>query len=217
MPADTNQGSPLGALMSEKPRISPKYLYFGIVSFVFILLDQLSKWLVMQYIPRGREITVIDGFFSLVHAKNEGAALGLFSGFEYRLYLFGIITVVAVFVLVSMVRQLPSNDRIQGTLLGLIFAGAMGNAIDRAIFHKVTDFLRFYTEQPTLSGWLIKVFKTNEYPAFNVADSAIVVGVGAFLIRYLFIKDDTDTKGEDPASVLATGTEEPPPVEKSGS
>jgi signal peptidase II len=186
-------------------RIPPKYVWFGVVSVLFVALDQITKWLVVQNIPKGHEVQVIDGFFSLVHAQNSGAVLGLFGTFTHRMWLFGIITVIAVFVLVSMLRQLAANDRFQATLLGLILSGALGNAIDRLHQQKVTDFLRFYTEQPQLSDWLIRVFKTNEYPSFNVADSAIVVGVALFMLRYLFLKDDKDTQGENAAAVLAEG------------
>ena len=74
----------------------------------------------------------------------------------------------------------------------MITSGAVGNAIDRMHKQSVTDFVRVYTENETLKPCLIDIFRTAEWPSFNVADAAIVVGLGMFLIHFLFLQEDRD-------------------------
>ncbi len=179
---------------------SPKMIIFVVVSLLFIVADQVTKQMVVDNIRYLREtIEIIPGFLSFVHTKNPGAAIGLFGDLPtpIRLTIFGVFTVIAVGVILSFVWQLPRDDKFQSLTLGLIMSGALGNAIDRAFRekHMVVDFIRVYTDHPELSGWLEAKFGTNEYPTFNIADAAIVVGVGLFLVRYLFL-DDTDEADE---------------------
>ncbi len=180
---------------------SPKMIIFTVVSLLFIVADQASKQWIVDNVRYLREtIDVIPGFLSIVHTKNPGAAIGLFGDLPtaVRLSIFGVFTVIAVGVIISFLWQLPRSDKFQSLTLGLIFSGALGNAIDRAFRdkHMVVDFIRVYTDHPGLSKWLESKFGTNEYPTFNIADAAIVVGVGLFLVRYLFL-DDTDEADED--------------------
>jgi signal peptidase II len=166
-------------------------LFFAIL-ISFVALDQVTKHLVVQHIEYRRdEIKLIDGFLSLVHAQNQGAAFGMMSDSPLRKWLFPVFTVVAVVLLSQMVWQLPKNDRYQTTAVALIMAGAIGNFIDRMHKGSVTDFIRVYTDAPGPKRWLIERFGTNEWPSFNVADSAICIGIGLFVLHYfLFEKDD---------------------------
>jgi signal peptidase II len=149
------------------------------------------------------EITVIPGFLSFIHAQNPGAAMGLALGFEYRLPMFYAFTAVAVYVLVKMYRELEANDRFQTVTIALILSGALGNLVDRLHKSTVTDFIKVYTEYPPLESWLVATFRTNEWPTFNVADAAIVVGVGLYLVHYLFFeKDKPEVAGEAGKSPL---------------
>ena len=184
---------------------TPKVLVFALVSALLIAADQISKFLVVKHIRFQREsIDVIPGFFALVHTRNPGAVIGMFGDLPVpvRLTIFGVFTVVAVGVILSFLWQLPARDRFQALTLGCIFSGAIGNALDRAFNdnHMVVDFLRVYTDHAGIKAWLVEHFGTNEYPTFNVADSAIVVGVGLFLLRYLFLDDskegDVDPDGD---------------------
>ena len=193
---------------------SPKVIIFTVVSLLFIVADQASKQWIVDNVRYLREtIDVIPGFLSIVHTKNPGAAIGLFGDLPtaIRLSIFGVFTVIAVGVIVSFVWQLPRDDKFQSLTLGLIFSGALGNGIDRAFRegHMVVDFIRVYTDHPEFSGWLESKFGTNEYPTFNIADAAIVVGVGLFLVRYLFL-DDSDEADEsaDEAAELV-GADDP--------
>lgn len=163
------------------------------ITLTSLVLDQASKiWVVMNLRQHRDEIKIIDGFFSIIHAQNPYAAMGLGSVIEdhtSRMLVFGAFTVVAVGVLLNMLRELEASDKFQSATIALIFSGAIGNAIDR--FHKqsVTDFLRVYTDYPPAKAWLIERFGTYEWPTFNIADAAIVVGVAMYLLGYFFERD----------------------------
>lgn len=135
------------------------------------------------------EIQIIPGMLSFIHAQNPGAAMGIFNRSDYRLLVFYAFTAGAIYVLTRMYKQLPDSDRYQSATVGFILAGAVGNFIDRVHKSTVTDFVRVYTENPTLSEWLIKSpLHAAEWPTFNVADAAIVVGVALYLLHYLFVE-----------------------------
>ena len=169
----------------------------AVIVTLTVALDQITKWYVYtQLVENVDEIPVIPGFFSIVHAQNPGAAMGMLSTYEYRYVVFLVFTVIAVVVIVDMWRKLHPTDRFTAFILGLILSGAVGNGIDRVHKQTVTDFLRVYTEVPSLKMWLIETFGTNEWPSFNVADSALVVGVALFFVQYLFFEGDKDESEE---------------------
>lgn len=156
---------------------------------VLVGLDQASKIWVVRSLDLGRdEVPVIPGLLSFVHAQNPGAAMGLFTSFSYRLPLFLVFTVLAVGVLWSMYRQIADEDRLQAAMVGCILAGAVGNLIDRVHKQTVTDFIRVYTENPAVVSWLGARGFPAEWPTFNVADTAIVVGVGLYVLHYLLVE-----------------------------
>jgi signal peptidase II len=130
-----------------------------------VVLDQVTKAIVIAKIPLYRTIPVIRGFFDLTHLQNTGAAFGVFAAAGSARPLLVTLLAVAVFaaVLVWSLTTTPDHRLLQ-TALGLIMGGAVGNLVDRVRFSAVTDFLRFYVDR-----W--------EWPSFNVADSAISVGV----------------------------------------
>jgi len=186
---------------------------------VGLILDQATKIWVYTHLagPGGvnagaqREITIIDGFLSIVHAQNPGAAFGLFRNSEYRHIVFVVFTLIAVGVIGQMYRSLPAHDRWQAATLGLILSGAVGNGIDRVHKRTVTDFILVYTENPTLKDWLIRSpLGSNEWPSFNVADAALVVGVIMFAIHYVLWEDQST---DDDLKPLAETDPEEPPVE----
>jgi signal peptidase II len=146
------------------------------------------------------EIQVIPGFLSFIHAQNPGAAMGMMLTFEHRMLVFLVFTVLAVGVLFNMYRQLADDDRFQSATIALILSGAVGNAIDRVHKQTVTDFIRVYTEYPPLKHWLVtsSPLHSSEWPTFNIADAAIVVGVGMYLVHYLFFERDRDGVSGDP-------------------
>lgn len=129
-----------------------------------LILDQVSKWIVMRFIPEHRPISVIDGFFDLVNIRNRGAAFGFLnrSDIEWQFWLFLLATVVAVWAIIALTRSADDEPWLF-VGLGLVMGGAMGNLVDRVRFRAVVDFLDVYWGE-----W--------HWPAFNVADSAIFVG-----------------------------------------
>lgn len=180
----------------SQPQSKAKWALFAVIATVLTVADQVTKVWVQQNIALYRqEIPVIPGFFSLIHAENTGAAFSFLADFEYRMWVFAAFTVFAVGMLLQMLWQLPNDDRFQTIALGVVFSGAVGNAIDRAVKQSVTDFAQLYTEHPGASAFLSSVGIPNPWPSFNVADVAIVVGLGMFLIHWLFLeKDEKDAK-----------------------
>ena len=199
--------------MPGRLHVPTKTRVFLAVAAAAVALDQVTKILVYLNLRQGRDrIEVVQGFLAIVHAQNPGGAIGLLGDWPtpIRLGVFFVFTVVAVVVIVSMVWQLPRSDRFQSGVLGLIMAGALGNAIDRAVKQTVTDFILVYTDAPSLSGWLHRHHLPSEYPTFNVADSALVVGVGLFLVRYLFLDDAKEADEPDEPAGDASPPADPP-------
>ncbi len=139
----------------------------AVIAGLVILADQVTKWFVVRWIPVERPLVVIDGFFQLVNWRNTGAAWGMFQGFNGILALVSVVTLVA---LVWFRRSLGvDRSRVCCLSIGLIAGGIVGNLIDRLRVGSVIDFLDFYVG-------------TYHWPAFNVADSAICVGVFLYVI-----------------------------------
>jgi signal peptidase II len=145
--------------------VARRLVYFSL-SLAVVALDQVTKAIVAARIPLHETIPVIRGFFDLTHVRNAGAAFGLFASFSSpaRSTLLTLVS-AAVFlgVLAWSLTSSATLTRLQ-LALALVLGGAVGNLVDRVRFQSVTDFLRFYVDR-----W--------EWPSFNVADSAISVGV----------------------------------------
>ncbi len=171
-------------------------IVFALCAVLGLVADQATKAWIVSNIPYQGENKVIDGFFSLVHYKNPGALFGIGGDMPYGSTIFLVFTLVALVVIADMFRRLPEDDWYMASALGLVLSGALGNGIDRVRFGMVTDFLKFYTENPGLKGFLEGLGLSNEYPSFNVADAALVVGIGMFLVHYLFL----EKRGEEKAS-----------------
>ena len=138
-----------------------------LVALLILALDQLTKWIVIQRLPRdGEPVAVVDGFFELVHLGNTGAAWSLFSGQNFWLALFSLAALI--FLWVSR-RHFGAETALGQVALGLILGGVVGNLVDRVVHHHVVDFLQFYIP-----------FR---FPAFNVADSGICTGVGLMFVQ----------------------------------
>lgn len=139
-----------------------------------LLLDRLTKWIVETRVSFLDSRKVIPGFFDIVRSGNRGVAFGLFNGSdsEWRTLLLVLLAVAAV-IGVSIVLWHPERlDRLARWGFALILGGAAGNVVDRILYGQVTDFLLFY-------------FRDYQWPAFNVADSAIVVGSGLLALSLL--------------------------------
>jgi signal peptidase II len=143
----------------------------AVIALVILALDQFSKHLVLKYLAMGQERVVIDGFFKFVHWANTGAAWSMFTNNNRLL---AIVALLALLVLFLSRHYFDAHTKLGQVALGFIFGGIIGNLCDRLLAQHVTDFLRFYLQQR--GGQEIG------FPAFNVADSAICVGVGLVFI-----------------------------------
>lgn len=141
------------------------------VSLAILVLDQWTKWLVEIHLPHSASHPVISGFLNLTHVKNTGVAFGLFAtqgadGSSWLLVALGLAALAAVFL---YFRMAPSHDRLLLVSLALVVGGAAGNLLDRIVSGAVTDFVDVYVG-------------TYHWPAFNVADSAITVGIALMIL-----------------------------------
>jgi len=146
----------------------------AVAALVVLVLDQLTKLVALERLPLGLPVGVIDGFFSLTLVMNPGLAFGLLSGTPtaWR-WIVALLSIGALAVLGMVgVRLLAEGGWPARLALGMVFGGAVGNLIDRARFGAVVDFLDFY-------------WRAYHWPAFNVADSAISVGVALLALRLL--------------------------------
>ncbi|WLR43606.1 signal peptidase II [Bacillus carboniphilus] len=143
-------------------------LVFLIVLFI-IALDQITKWIVDTNMYLGQRITIIDQFLYITSHRNTGAAWGILSG---QMWFFYIITVIVVIGLIYYIRKTPKQKFLMRLALAFMLGGAIGNFIDRVVRKEVVDFIDTY------------IFSYN-FPIFNIADSALCIGVGLLLIQMI--------------------------------
>jgi|SRR6185312_214480 len=151
---------------------SKKYMILIAVTFAVVAIDQFTKMCIHTKFDLGETINLIDGYFNLTYVRNTGAAFGILGRAQptFREIFFLSIPPIAVFIIVMFIYNLPETERLEIYALSIISGGAIGNYIDRIRFGYVIDFLDFH----------IKNFYS--WPAFNAADSAIVVGVGILTV-----------------------------------
>ncbi len=157
--------------------VKRKYWVLLISCFGVLLLDQWTKHAVQQRLALHQRIEVIRGFFNLVHVRNPGGAFGIF-GWEkggFGSLLFVVFSLIAVGSILFLFIRLKEDEKIFSLSLSLVLSGALGNLIDRLKYGEVVDFLDF------------QLFSFH-WPAFNIADSAITVGIGLMVLE-LLIRD----------------------------
>jgi signal peptidase II len=158
--------------------LSPKSKLVIQLLVAIVLLDQATKLLVDRTMSLHDSIPVIDNFFSLTYIRNTGAAFGIFADSHefFRVTFLVAFSLAAIGFILVMLRRLPASEKWLAVALAFILGGAVGNLIDRLIYGEVIDFLDFYW-----SGY--------HWPAFNVADSFITIGVLVMLFRLATTKD----------------------------
>lgn len=151
-----------------------KYILTGSIAAAVLVLDLLTKHLAAKYIPYRSAIPVIPGFFDLTYVRNPGAAFGILAGDHgvWRRIFFVVVTLIALGMIIAFIRT--SKERLLVIAFSLIAGGAVGNLVDRVRFGEVVDFIDWY-------------YRTWHWPAFNIADSAISIGVGLLVVD-LFLK-----------------------------
>jgi signal peptidase II len=145
---------------------------FVLLAGLVATADQLSKHLVTKSINLGSGVVWVPGFINIVHARNTGAAFGIFSetGAGFRSTLLLLVSLVALLAILGLMFSSKNMDYCLLTGFSLFFGGALGNLVDRIRLGEVVDFLDLYVGN-------------YHWPAFNVADSALCIGVGFFLLH----------------------------------
>jgi signal peptidase II len=143
-----------------------------------LILDQLSKTAVSLTLKMYETRPIIHGLLNLTRVHNTGAAFGLLAGQPsiLRTIFFLGVSLLAMAVVLWMVFRLPADQKVEIVALSIIFGGALGNVIDRARLGEVVDFIDVY-------------YRSYHWPAFNVADSAITIGVLLLLSRLVFVQE----------------------------
>ncbi|MDD5658427.1 MAG: signal peptidase II [Actinomycetota bacterium] len=152
-------------------------LLFAICAIFAIVVDQITKYLVVRFIPLDSQIQLIPNFLYLTHIKNSGAAFGIFQG---KINVFIVISVIAIVLIIFLKATLNLNSFTYNLALGLILGGAIGNLFDRYFVREVTDFIYVV-----------------HFAVFNGADSFINIGFFILLviiIKNYFIKDSKHGK-----------------------
>jgi signal peptidase II len=152
-----------------------KYIWVTSIMGIVLLLDQYTKHFVDTHIRRHEIITIIPGFFNLTNVRNPGAAFGVLSEMHgaWRSVFFISVTLIALIVIAVLIRK--THERLLVFAFSLIAGGAIGNVVDRVRYGEVIDFIQWYV-------------KSYYWPSFNIADSAISIGVGLLAIDMMFLK-----------------------------
>ncbi|CAM3697493.1 signal peptidase II [Mesobacillus zeae] len=140
---------------------------YYIIAIIVILLDQLTKWMIVKNMEAGESITIIKDFLYITSHRNRGAAWGILEG---QMWFFYIITVIVIVALIYYIQMAAKGKPLLGISLGLMLGGAIGNFIDRVFRKEVVDFINTY------------IF-SYDFPIFNIADSALVIGVAVLIIE----------------------------------
>lgn len=148
-----------------------------LVSGSVVLADQVTKWMIKASLSLYQQIVVIKHFFNITYILNPGGAFGFFANQspEIRKFIFLFLSSVVALFILWFYRQCAREYLFLSVGLALIFGGAVGNLIDRFRFGKVIDFLDFYVG-------------SYHWPAFNIADSAISIGMGILIYHIVFNK-----------------------------
>lgn len=156
-----------------------KYVFVGAVAASVVILDQLTKWLIVSDMTLHESIPVIDSLFHITYVRNRGGAFSILADQPdfLRLPFFLTVSVVAFGALVYFLRTVGADQKLLLFALAGILGGALGNFIDRASWGTVVDFLDFH-------------WRGYHFPAFNVADSFITTGTIVVLIYSLFVPDE---------------------------
>lgn len=144
-------------------------MMYYLIALVVIAIDQFTKWLIVKNMELGESIPIIDNVLYITSHRNTGAAWGMLKG---QMWFFYIITVIFVIGVIYYIQKYGKQDKFLGLSLALILGGAIGNFIDRVWRKEVVDFIHTY------------IFSYN-FPVFNIADSALCVGVALIMIQTL--------------------------------
>ena len=164
-----------------------KYIAFLLITPFLIVLDQYTKIWVTDRFALHESLSVIPNYFNLTYIRNTGAAFGMLAQADpsLRVPLFLIVPLIALGIITYVFRKIPGRSLKISCALSLVISGAIGNLIDRFRLGYVVDFLDFH--------WKYQ----KHFPAFNVADTVICIGVGILVLDLLFGGDLDESLDEE--------------------
>jgi len=167
---------------------SGKYVFVALVAVAVVALDQVTKIWVDSAYELYQSVPILS-WLNLTYVRNSGAAFSLFADHSatFRVPFFFVVALVAGGAIAFFVHQTPPSQRSVLLACGLVLGGAVGNLIDRVIYGEVIDFVDVH-------------WRGMHWPAFNVADSGISVGVTLLLLRSIFVRDDPHAEAERSAA-----------------
>lgn len=156
------------------------YTVFGLLIAVLIIIDQLTKSLIVRSFPLHTGEAIINNFFSLYYVQNTGSAFSFLADKTWGIYvLTGFSTVLSIVVLFFLIKSIRVGENLIAGSMALLFAGAVGNLIDRFRLHYVVDFIRFD-------------FGSYTFPIFNIADICAVLGTIMLICIMIFLPKRAD-------------------------
>ena len=191
-------------------------IFFGL-GIPIVVLDQLTKIWIRANLDLRESIMVIPGAFRIWHRVNKGAAWSLFGDQSWGMtFLIAIGVLVVIGLPIALRYWLELDERLSAGAFGVIWAGALGNLIDRIRFGEVTDFLDVYAESGPVHWFFTKIAGGPHYPTFNVADMGIVCGAILIMIQVVLVEIKMRKEGADP-ELDEDGTGETEGVDPDGS
>ncbi|MCM3732242.1 signal peptidase II [Fictibacillus nanhaiensis] len=154
-------------------------MFYYLLALLVFAADQATKWIIVKKMDLGQSIPVIDQVLYITSHRNRGAAFGIL---QDQRYFFIVITVIVVAAVIYYLQK-HATDKLLKTALALVLGGALGNFIDRLLRGEVVDFVDVY-------------IGSYDFPIFNVADSALVIGVGLIFIQSFMESKQKETENE---------------------
>lgn len=149
-----------------------KNVFYYIIALFIILLDQWTKWIIVQNLKLGESIPIIDGFLYITSHRNKGAAWGILQG---QMGFFYVITIIVIVGIIYYMQKYAKREPLMGIALAFMLGGAVGNFIDRLFRKEVVDFINTF------------IF-SYDFPIFNIADAALTIGVLLLFIYMIFFE-----------------------------
>jgi signal peptidase II len=154
-------------------------LFYYLLALLVFAADQATKWIIVKKMDLGQSIPVIDQVLYITSHRNRGAAFGIL---QDQRYFFIVITIIVVAAVIYYLQK-HATDKLLKTALALVLGGALGNFIDRLLRGEVVDFVDVF-------------IGSYDFPIFNVADSALVIGVGLIFIQSFMESKQKETENE---------------------
>jgi signal peptidase II len=157
-----------------------KYVLFGVFMALSLVLDQWTKSAARAALKGHAAKTVVESYFDLRYSENPGVAFGMLQQLPGGRLVLTLLAVLAFVLVLAYLRKTDAGASRVHIALGLVGGGALGNVYDRVVYGRVTDFIVWHVNQ-------------HEWPAFNIADAALCIGVGLLMLDMLLTRPEKST------------------------